>query len=805
MPEEKKEALTWRKKLELNRMSFESILFEKELVSPEKEKLYIGLLGAAGIALVSSALLAFWVLRHKYFIGGPDAAAFATVRAFLDHYNAGGIWSLLKPFSLGAAHPASLPFYYLLYVPVLRYMTSDIYLALVLVHSFFLAILVLSVFMAVKKSRNNFSGWVGAAIAASMPFVIGAARHPGPVLATIALAAALYCCYINSNDFDHPDWNVWFGLSLSLGFYTDKMFWLYLLPLLPFLVTAVTGGLAMNSLMKGLLPGMVFNLPWYVYLAAFGALGHYAGPAAEHIWRPGVMNYLGTVADSVGLPMFLLGGAALLWMYYSLFMPYTPRKIVAAWFWAPFLICYIWFSSRPELVYPALLPFALAVAVMTPNIARKYIIGLAAALLLLNHSGLAPVFVWRTPVIFGLPKPPEKGAFRIEEALTAIRGRVTGFRSPDVLLVGEDKDLNYTSLGYLAAQTSLRKTEGGKSDLNLVHYPAGMLGLADFVVHRTGAFGVPRNGPDTRDFEKEIGSPWFAKAFTRLGEFDLQDTSKLIVFEKTKPEEMPFDEGSHKLKNCRIGGFNIAAGTLELFGYDAARGVYSMAAFTAPEATFGDGLLVYSLQLEIPDFLPYSDTGDLSDLRPLKMGKVKITKLKTGFRTFEKYLSAGCAMAQNLKIEFEGVAQPAGEYEEADDTSPEEDSAFKGILKFNGDYNGDGFAWIADLNGRPPVIDIRNTGVTPVWSWAHWDVALDAYPPVVDMKNKGLFNGLLSVPWFFHKFFSYSYDISQWPYNITFEKTRRKKQMLEIYSKSSLVVVAAHPERASKAETQVFY
>ncbi|OGS53494.1 MAG: hypothetical protein A3J79_06135 [Elusimicrobia bacterium RIFOXYB2_FULL_62_6] len=274
MPEEKQEKLSWRKKLELNRMSFESILFEKELVVPQKEKLYLGLLVAAGIALVSSLLLSAWILNHKYFFSGADTAAFATVNAFLEKFNAAGVWSLVKPFSLDGRHPAAMPFYYIAYVPVLKYITSDIYAAMALVHSFFLLLFTLSVFMAVKRNRNNFSGWVGATAASSLPFLIETARHPGPGIAVIALVAALYACYINSTEFDHPEWNMWFGAALGLGFYTDKMFWIYLLPILPFLVTAMTGGLAMHSLLKGFLPGMVLCAPWYTYLLAFGALGH---------------------------------------------------------------------------------------------------------------------------------------------------------------------------------------------------------------------------------------------------------------------------------------------------------------------------------------------------------------------------------------------------------------------------------------------------------------------------------------------------------------------------------------------------
>lgn len=780
MPEGK-QIPNWRKRFLANRMSFESILFEKELVVPQKEKLYVGLLGAAAIALVSSVLLAVWILNHKYFFSAADAAAFDTVQAFLARYKMDGVWSILKPFSLGAAHPAALPFYYLAYVPVLKYITSDIYLALALVNSFFLTLLTFSAFMAVKKNRNNFSGWLGAAAAASLPFVIETARHPDSGLASMALTAGLYCCYINSNDFDHPTWNTWFGVALSLGFFTDRMFWICVLPLLPFLTTACAGGLALNSLLKGLLPGMIINLPWYAYTFAFQALTHYAGPAREQVWRPGLWNYLYALATAAGLPMFILGAAALLWMYYSVFMPYSPRKIAAAWFWVPSLVCYFFFSGRPELMYPALLPLPLAVAVMTPNLARKYIMGIAAALLLVNHSGIAPVFIRSAPVLFGLPRAPEKGAYRIEEVLDAIRARVTGFRFPDVLLAGEDGNINNTSFNYLAARSAARKTEGFRADLNFVHYQAQMLGLADFVVHRTGAFGERRNAPDSRALEKEMSEPWFGKAFTRLAEFELQDTSKLVVYEKNKPEKKPFAEGVHKIKNCRIGGFTIEDGTLELFGFDPAKNVYALAAFSAPEAVFGDGLAVYSLELEIEDFLPFSDTDDLSRLRPLKMSKVRITRLKTNIRAFERYLSSWSPRLQGLKV------------------------AFDGDLELNGNYDGKGFSWLASLNEHPPVIPLRNVGVVPMHRWFNWNIALAAYPPVIDLKGRGFINGLLGVPNFFLRFFNFSYDISQWPYYITFDRTKQKKQMLEIYSKSSRLVQAAHPERTEKADPELFY
>ncbi|MBU2573266.1 MAG: hypothetical protein KKH28_04230 [Elusimicrobia bacterium] len=785
MPEEK-EIPDWRKRFLANRMSFESLLFEKELVAPKKEKLYAGLLGAAGIAFLGSLLLAVWILRHKYFFSAADAAAFNTVQAFLEQYKAGGIWSIFKPFSLGAAHPAALPLYYLTYVPVLKYITADLYRALVLVNSFYLSTLVFAVFMAVKKNRNNLSGWLGATVAVSLPFVLETARHPDPGLAAMALAAGLYCCYINSNEFDQPNWNVWFGLTLSLGFFTDDMFWIYALPLLPFLTTACVGGLALNSLLKGLLPGLILNLPWYAYIFAFRALNHYSGAAGEHVWRPGVWNYFCTMAGAAGLPMFILGALALLWMYYSVFMPYSPRKIVAAWFWVPFLICYFFFGDRPRLMYPALLPIALAIAVMAPNQVRKYILGIAAALLLVNQSGLvSPVFAGRSTAVFGLPRPAEKGVYRIEESLDAIRLRAGGLKSSAVVLIGEDKNIDYPSFNHVAAQSAGRRAEGGRPELNFVRYQAQLLGLADFVVHRTGAFGERRNAPDSRELEKEIFKPWFLKVFTLVSAFELPDTSKLVIYEKNKITERPFAEGVHKLKNCRIAGFTLEDGDLELFGFDPARGAYALAVFSAPQAVFADGLDVYGLQLEIENFLPFSDTGGLSKLRPIKMSKARITRLKTNMRAFERYLSSRYSKLQNVEVDFDGD------------------------LKISGDYNGRGFYWIAALNEHPPVIELRNAAVTPLpgWlNWLNWNIALDAYTPVIDLKNRGFINGVLKAPDFLLRFFNFSYDISQRPYYITFDGTKRKKRLLEISGKPHSLFQAAHPKRAAeKAKPEVLY
>ena len=718
MPEEK-QISGWRKRFLANRMTFESILFEKELVVRERESFYAGLAGAFAIALLASLLLAQWILRQGYFFSAGDAAGFQMAFNCLDHFRSGGIWNLLKPFSSGFSAPGIPPLYYLTYVPVLKFITADLNWAMILVNTFYLSGLALALFIAVRKNRNNKSGWLAVGFAMAMPFIVETARHPDHRLATMALAAAAYAAYINSEDFEYPSWNLWFGVFFGLGFFADTMFWIYMLPLVPFLVSGLFNQLAGASILKGLVPGAVLALPWYIFAAASWALQYSSGTAAPKVFRPGLWLYLVNISSAAGLPLFLLGAAALLWMYFSVFMPYSSRKIVAAWFWVPFVLVYFVFGARPEYLYPALLPLAVAVAVMTPGKVRVYLTGLAVFFMLVNQSGLAaPISLGRARVAGGLR--PSKAEYRVAELMAELKSGISGEKIYAVALVGEDENFNHVSFNYLASKT-------GSAALKFSVYQPETLGLADLVVYKTGAFNTPRNDVSAA-LAREIYRPWFAGAFSQAASFDLPDTSRLVIYERNPVSAPPFRDGRHQFKKMNLGGFLMDEGSLTLSDFDPARGLYAKATLFSPYATFAD-FDIYGLNLEISDFSGISETGSISDIRLTRAGTVRILSAKVTNYAFERYLSARYAGLKAPEVRLDGTA------------------------RIYGTNNGKQVYGELFLSVRPPILDLN----------------------LIDFAY-----GHYRLPGFMRTVFNFKYDLSGLPCEILFNRIKFENQMLEI-------------------------
>jgi hypothetical protein len=625
----------WRKKFLATRMTFESILFEKELMQPQKEKLSVGLLVLGGIWLFYSLLLAQWALRRGYFFGHADAESFGAVLRYAAYLKSQGFWALVKPeLTGGALNP---PLYYLAYVPVLIYVTTDLNLALILVNSFFLLIIALAIFLAVRRSRPNLAGWLGAAFALALPFVQETARRPTPDLALMALAAAMYCAYIRSDEFEHPKWTLVFALSLSLGFYAHKGFWIYALPMLPFIGAGLASPLSREEIFKGFLVGMVINIPWYLFLLAAIAAGFVPLMGPYH----GFWHYFGLGASAAGLPLFILGAAALAWMYFSVFMPYDKKSIVAAWCWVPYLLL-TWAvrGSSRELLYPALFPFAVALPVMTPHQARKFLLAGVLALGAINQCGFVRPITMGGYQLVGLPLPPA-GDYRAKEIMELVRANAPAGGGL-VSVYGGDSMFNADSLRFFQGRKGAELKFADDPDC-----PA----CAAVLVARLPRYGEAQSR-SAQDFAGLKDALWFPPLFAKKGEVTLADTSKVEVYAR-QPSAVKFlEEGTYDVKNLKFGPVNIAAASLTLKDFDPATGAYGKAILFAPYASALGGD-IYGLTLDISGL---SAAGPALDpFVPAGMTSVRVRSAKISAYAVERFLAERFKFLSEVKVSLDNT------------------------------------------------------------------------------------------------------------------------------------------------------
>jgi len=623
----------WRKKFLATRMTFESLLFERELVQPKREKLSTGLLVLGAIWLFHALLLAQWALRRGTVFNLADAESFGAVLRYAAYLKSQGFWALLKPeFSDLTLNP---PLYNLAYVPVLNYLTTDLNLALIFVNSFFLLVLALAIFLAVRRSRPNRAGWLGAAIALAFPFVLETARRPDPVIALIAMTAALYACYIRSDEFENPQWTLAFAVCLGLGFFSHRFFWLYALPLAPFVVTGFASPFSRDELFKGIFPGFVLNLPWYLFTLAAVAAG------LVPLWGDyhGFWHYFGLGVSAAGLPLFVLGLTGLAWMYFSVFMPYEKKKVVAAWCWAPYLLLtWVVRGSDPQLLYPALLPFAVAVPVMTPHQARKYLLAFVLALGAVNQSGLVSTFSFGKYPLAGLPPPPSGADYHTAELIALLEANVPA--AGGLAGIYGDQNLNAGALRFAASKSA--------AAVKFADQPA-CPSCAFAVIHKTTRFG----GKPTKEekaFAALRAEPWFASVFSKKADLPLADTSRAEVYVKAPSAEKFFKEGTYEVKNVALGPLVIEDGTLKLSGFDQATGVYANAELFAPAAQLLGGD-IYGLTLDIKGL---SAAGaSLNPFVPAGVAGIKVTSAKISEYALERYLSDRYPFLTDVKVSLD--------------------------------------------------------------------------------------------------------------------------------------------------------
>ncbi|KAF0125954.1 MAG: hypothetical protein FD189_1963 [Elusimicrobia bacterium] len=577
MSPEQEHEVTFKNKFYAARMAFESILFEKELSGPKKEDWKKGPLGLAVLILISALFLWQWKARQGDLFSAEEAGRVTVVQKYLADYEVEGPVALLGTGSVGVT--AQPPLYYLSYLPVLKLVTADIGTAVFLVNAFYLSLLLAFVYYALRRHRNTLSSLTAAVAAASFPFVLECARSLSPQIATLAFAAGFWCFYLNSDDFEKPKPLFWMGLMFSLGVLTDVFYWVYVLPLLPMMIAVAAGHMNRSEMLKGLLPGIVAGVPWYL----MNAVSFYNAWLARSMAGADLSRWdkfwwlLKASAGEMHLLFFVLGAAAMLWMYYSVFMPYQGKEKIALWFVVPYLFFTLLGLREVEYMYPALLPFAIALGVMVPGKLRYPAGALAAVLMLINGSGLVGVKylpgVKQAP-IFGGTVVVRGGDFS-EKLLSAVRPAAGGRSSSVVCLVGGGDYLNPDTIGIMLARRGL-------TGVKVVNSGADLASFCDVLAL------TPSASPEAAAATARIrAASWLGPAFERAESISLPAGDTELYY---KRRVLPFDQGSgvFRYASLSIGGLTLRDVVIRVGDLDPSSGRYPKADISSSYASYGE-------------------------------------------------------------------------------------------------------------------------------------------------------------------------------------------------------------------------
>ena len=646
-------------------MTFESILFEKELVlSTKPQKKYTGILVLLALFLFHSLLLTQAVVRSGANFQKEDAATIEAAYQYSRAIDSGSYSKLFKPESQGVAE-FKPPVYYLSFYLPLKLFPSSPALALAAVNSFYLLLTMLFVYWMVRKGRNAPSAWFAASLTAAFPFIISMGRHASPDLALTAFVAGAYCCYINSESFEIWKWGVLFSVCFSLGLLCDTRYIIYVLPLVPFALNGILNPLTRGNAKYVCILLLLLPAPWYLRNSIFSFLSDLfvrhdfsqaAGLGAMNLMN--LLHDLPLLLDSLHLPLLVVGVLSLIWLFTSVFMAYEDKEILLVWFILPYSLFSFFSRAGGGNIAPALLPFALAAGIMMPNKARKGLLVLTLLLAAGYQSGFMPSMgtsAWGRPAgLFGLPLV-RSSDLKNEEVLKAISASA-GDRAVKIEVVGEDQYFNPDSLKLLAKNL-------GYGKMVFVRYSKDYMGLVDFVVYKTASFSTPYQSGIFKEYSDEITAPggWFSSVFQQLASFDRPDTAKLLVYSKRADTPEILAPGTHTFAKFSIGSVVFEDAITEVGPFDKARNSYEFFEVFIPHLEFhGADLYSIKFRLEGLSILPLA--ADFSQLRLTGCDSLRIVSLKVQEATLNSLLKTGSSYFQNLQVKLDNGLSVLGSY-----------------------------------------------------------------------------------------------------------------------------------------------
>jgi len=172
----------------------------------------------------------------------------------------------------------------------------------------------------------------------------------------------------------------------------------------------------------------------------------------------------------------------------------------------------------------------------------------------------------------------------------------------------------------------------------------------------------------------------------------------------------------------------METGSLALYGFDPARGVYAKAKLFSPFSVI-DGFEIYGLNLEITDFSAFAKIGRPSEIRITGAGSVRIVSARISSYSFERCLGARYPALENPEVRVDRT------------------------IRFFGARGG------REVYG---------------------ELSLVTRPPVLNFSLDNFSYGGYTLPRFMLGVFRFNYTFSGLPCDILFNRIQLSNQMLEI-------------------------
>lgn len=629
MEEEKSKGFWGR--FRANRYAFESLLFEHQAVHV-KNDLWTGLLVVLIIWAASVYFLYRYVCNVDHLLSAADSTTYTAILHYISEIESHGFWVLLKPDFTSLLF--SPPFYYLLYIPVLKFITPDLGMAMVIVNSLFLLILCLFPFLAVRDTYGSRSGLIASIAIMAFPFVTEAARHPSPDIALIAMVTGFYASYICYREFVDNKWSYAMGAFFALGFYTHSYFWIYTIPLWQAVLTGITNNVNGARFFKTVGLGIILNAPWYLFFI-ISKIINFSNIRGEYT---GWLTLFNQASYTAGLPLMALGLLSLLWMYFVTYKPYEKRKVLINWFLYSYVILtFVLCAHNPALMFPAFISFAFMIAVMTPFRLNRFIFTIIAVLALLNNfTSVKSVKVGKY-FLFGASNY-ESSVIPYKELFSKMDVTLSNLPSDGskklISVFSEKGNINADSIRF-----AFKKNYPLAEFVNSPKLPY----LSDVVINEISPEGKSSESFTAFKQEKEFNSLYMLKDVVSC-----YDLSKVEIYSRIPMEPQTFRAGRYPLGKVTIGHFVASNVSFTIEKENAQNNTYSGVIF-APSGAWFDGD-IYGMKLAVDGVKLVNADGKLS---VASLENIKVLTAKISSYAIENVIQKNVGALENVAVSLE--------------------------------------------------------------------------------------------------------------------------------------------------------